>query len=70
MKLLKPLLTRWRRPPAQEVMGHRIDEPRLTAMAWCWGVWYLGGPLLLLGMAIDAVIQALTGRCTGVWCWF
>jgi hypothetical protein len=31
---------------------------------------YLGGPLLLLGMAVDGVIQAVTGQCTGVWCWF
>jgi len=30
----------------------------------------LGGPILLLGMAIDGVIQLITGQCTGVWCWF
>ena len=51
-------------------MGHRIEEPRLTRMAWVWGMVYLGGPILLLGMAMDGVIQAITGQCTGVWCWF
>ena len=51
-------------------MGHRIEEPRLTGAAWWWGMWYLGLPILLLGMAVDGVIQAITGQCTGVWCWF
>jgi len=70
MKAEESWLTRWRRPPAQEVMGHRIEEPRLTGAAWWWGMWYLGLPILLLGMAVDGVIQAITGQCTGVWCWF
>ena len=38
----------------------------LTAMA----LLYLGVPVLAVGMVIDAVIQIVTGRCTGVWCWF
>jgi len=63
-------LNRWRTPPPEEVMGHRIEEPRLTHMAWVWGMVILGGPILLLGMAIDGVIQLITGQCTGVWCWF
>ncbi|MFM2239263.1 MAG: hypothetical protein RJA69_637 [Pseudomonadota bacterium] len=63
-------LTRWRTPPPEEVMGHRIAEPRLTGMAWVWGMLILGGPIVLLGMAVDGVIQAITGECTGVWCWF
>lgn len=63
-------LNRWRTPPPEEVMGHRIEEPRLTHMAWVWGMVILGGPILLLGMAVDGVIQAITGQCTGVWCWF
>lgn len=63
-------LTRWRMPPPEEVMGHRIAEPRLTGAAWLWGMVYAGLPLLGLGMLIDGVIQAVTGQCTGVWCWF
>ena len=63
-------LNRWRTPPPEEVMGHRIEEPRLTRMAWVWGMVILGGPILLLGMAMDGVVQAITGQCTGVWCWF
>ena len=63
-------LTRWRLPPPEEVMGHRIAEPRLTGMAWVWGMLILGGPIVLLGMAVDGVIQAITGQCTGIWCWF
>jgi hypothetical protein len=70
MKAQGPWLTRWRRPPAEEVMGHRIEEPRLTLAALGWGMLYLGLPLLLLGAGVDGIIQAVTGRCTGVWCWF
>jgi hypothetical protein len=70
MKTQASWLTRWRRTSAQEVMGHCIEEPRLTGVAWLWGMWYLGVPLVLLGMAVDGVIQAITGQCTGVWCWF
>jgi hypothetical protein len=70
MKTADSWLNRWRRPPAQEIMGHCIEEPRLTGMAWGWGMVYLGLPILLLGMAMDGVVQAITGQCTGVWCWF
>lgn len=51
-------------------MGHRIPEPRLTWQAGFWLMLYLGGPVLLLGTLIDALIQWSTGYCTGFWCWF
>ena len=70
MKLQHSWFARWRRPPAEEVMGQRIEEPRPTLAALGWGLLYLGLPLLLIGAAVDGVIQAVTGRCTGVWCWF
>jgi hypothetical protein len=70
MKSPGSLLNRWRLPPVQEIMGHRIEEPRLTAMAWWWGMLYVGLPLLGAGMLVDAAIQSITGQCTGVWCWF
>jgi hypothetical protein len=70
MKAAESWLARWRLPPPQEVMGHCIEEPRLTGMAWLWGMLYVGGPILLLGMAVDGIVQAITGQCTGVWCWF
>ncbi|MEI6384002.1 MAG: hypothetical protein WCO80_10155 [Betaproteobacteria bacterium] len=59
----------WPIQNTQTVMGHRIEEPHLTGMAFLWGLLYLGLPLLLLGMAIDGVIQITTGHCTGWWCW-
>jgi hypothetical protein len=31
---------------------------------------YLGLPILLLGGLLDVLVQALTGQCTGIWCWF
>ena len=64
-------LSRWiRRAPVQTVMGHRLPEPRLTWGAAAMALLYLGVPVLTVGMVIDAVIQIVTGRCTGVWCWF
>ncbi len=63
-------LKRFKRVPLQDVMGHRIAEPRLTLMALVWLVLVLGVPLVGLGMLIDAVIQLTTGRCVGIWCWF
>ena len=64
-------LSRWiRRAPVQTVMGHRLPEPRLTWGAAAMALLYPGVPVLAVGMVIDAVIQIVTGRCTGVWCWF
>jgi hypothetical protein len=52
----------------QTVMGHRLEEPRLTLMVVPWALLYAGLPLLALGTLIDLLIQALTGHCTGFWC--
>ena len=52
----------------QPVMGHRLEEPRLTLMVVPWALLYAGLPLLALGTLIDLLIQALTGHCTGFWC--
>ncbi len=68
MKIDLPSWLRLRR--TEPVMGHRIPEPRLTWQAGFWLMLYLGGPVLLLGTLIDALIQWSTGYCTGFWCWF
>jgi len=50
------------------VMGRRLPEPRLTAMAAVWGFVYFGLPLLALGLLLDFLVQWATGRCVGLWC--
>lgn len=55
---------------AQTVMGHRLAEPRLTAMAAVWGIVYFGLPVLALGLLLDVLVQWVTGRCVGLWCYF
>ena len=52
----------------QTVMGHRLEEPRLTLQVVLWALVYLGLPLLALGTLMDLLIQAITGHCTGFWC--
>lgn len=54
----------------QTVMGHRLEEPRLTLMVVLWVLIYIGLPLMVVGSLIDAVVQAATGQCVGFWCWF
>lgn len=58
-----------RRPRVERVMGLRIQEPRLTWLAACWVVLYLALPVLLLGTLVDLLIQAVTGYCSGFWCY-
>jgi hypothetical protein len=60
----------FRRPNADSVMGYRIQEPRPTWLAACWVVLYLMLPVLLLGMLLDLLVQAVTGYCSGFWCYF
>lgn len=55
---------------AQTVMGHRLPEPRPTAMAAMWGLLYVGLPVLALGLLLDFLVQWVTGRCIGLWCYF
>ena len=58
------------RKQAETVMGHRLDEPRLTLMLVWWVFVYLGLPLLVVSSVVDLLIQQITGNCTGFWCWF
>ena len=58
-----------RRPPVQEVMGHRIAEPRMTWQAWVVIGLAVSVPVLVLGSLLDALMQAMFGLCTGLWCW-
>jgi len=50
----------------ETVMGHRLKEPHLTLWVVWWVFVYLGLPLLLVGSAIDLMIQYFTGSCTGL----
>ena len=54
----------------QTVMGHRLEEPRLTLWAAFWALVYLGLPAAVLGLILDGLIQWGTGRCLGLWCYF
>jgi hypothetical protein len=54
----------------ETVMGHRLEEPRLTVWVVWWVLVYVGLPLLMVGSLIDLLIQSITGACTGFWCWF
>ncbi len=57
------------RRQAQTVMGHRLEEPRLTLVCVLWVFVYVGLPLLVFSSLIDLLIQQITGNCTGFWCW-
>jgi len=54
----------------QTVMGHRLEEPRMTLMVVLWALVYVGLPLMAVGSLIDLGVQMVTGRCVGFWCWF
>jgi hypothetical protein len=54
----------------QPVLGHDIDKPRITAAGWLLIFLYLGVPAMLMGGALDFVVQWITGDCLGVWCMF
>ncbi len=60
----------FKKVPVQTIMGHRLPEPRPTLMAVLWVMVYLGLPVFALGVLLDIAIQAITGKCTGFWCWF
>lgn len=67
---LPNLVRLFKRQTTETVMGHRIAEPRPTVWAAVWLLLVLGLPVLLIGMAIDGLIQWSTGHCTGLWCYF
>ena len=52
----------------QTVMGHRLEEPRLTLWATFWALVYLGLPVAVVGLVLDGLIQWATGQCLGLWC--
>jgi hypothetical protein len=54
----------------QTVMGHRLEEPRMTLMVVLWALVYIGLPLIVAGSLIDLGVQAVTGQCVGFWCGF
>jgi hypothetical protein len=54
----------------QTVMGHRLEEPRLTLWAAFWALVYVGLPVAVIGLILDVMIQWATGRCLGLWCYF
>lgn len=54
----------------QTVMGHRLEEPRMTLMVVLWALVYIGLPLIVVGSLIDLGVQAVTGQCVGFWCGF
>lgn len=54
----------------QTVMGHRLEEPRLTLMVVLWALVYVGLPLMVVGSLIDLGVQMVSGQCVGFWCWF
>lgn len=68
--LLSKIVRLLKRQTTQTVMGQRIPEPRPTVWAAVWAMLVLGLPVLVVGMAIDGLIQLVTGHCTGVWCYF
>jgi hypothetical protein len=55
-------------PEPTRILGHDIAKPRLTAAGVFWCMLYLGGPVFLLGMALDALAQWWLGWCLGLWC--
>ena len=65
--MIKRLFTREKFPP---VLGYDIDKPRITAAGWLLILIYLGVPAMVLGGAMDFLVQWITGDCLGVWCMF
>ncbi len=56
------------RVKTQTISGHTLKEPHITPMAiWLIFLW-IGLPILLIGGALDLLIQLTTGICSGLWC--
>jgi hypothetical protein len=56
--------------PRELILGHDIPSPRLTSMGWLLILLYLGVPAMVIGGALDFILQAISGQCVGVWCLF
>lgn len=57
------------RTKLQTIAGHRIPEPRITAMAIWLGFLWVGLPVLVGGGLLDLIAQYVFGVCTGLWCY-
>lgn len=57
-----------RKSDAGAVLGHRLPGPRLTARGVRWLLLVFAVPVLLLGVALDLLVQAVWGHCVGLWC--
>ena len=57
----------FRRRP-ENVLGHELPEPRLTALGAAWLLAWVSLPVLVLGSALDLLVQWLFGVCVGLWC--
>jgi len=60
----------FRQKENQPVMGFDIDKPRITPAGFLLIFLYLAVPAMLIGAAIDLLIQLTSGRCVGIWCLF
>lgn len=54
----------------QTVMGHYLPEPKPTLWAAFWALVWIGLPALGIGLLLDFLVQWITGRCFGLWCYF
>lgn len=50
------------------VRGLDLGKPRLTAAGWLRVFLWLGLPAMLLGAALDFLLQWASGECLGFWC--
>jgi len=56
-------------PGSVRVRGHDLGKPRLTAAGWLLIFAWLGVPAMLVGAALDFLLQWLSGACVGFWCY-
>lgn len=52
----------------ENVMGHVLPEPKLTAAGIVLLVLWVSVPVLLIGSILDLLVQGLFGVCVGLWC--
>ncbi|WP_382166532.1 hypothetical protein [Hirschia litorea] len=56
------------RRKVKTISGYTLKEPHITPMAiWLLFVW-VGVPILIIGGALDLLLQLTTGICSGLWC--
>lgn len=52
----------------ENVMGHVLPEPKLTATGIVLLVLWVSVPVLVVGSLLDLLVQWLFGVCVGLWC--